>query len=902
MSDHFASGGRLAASGLAHGLHTAKLPNGLKVIIKEDHRTPVAICNVWVRVGSNREPDALRGWSHGIEHMLFKGTDDRDEGDFANEVAEAGGSTNAGTGYETTNYHITTPAAALSTAVDILADALFHSTFEPASLDAERQVLVHENHMYDDIPFGFGITWRWGMELTFDSSPYHHPIGGRDENLLERDRKDIMAFWRSAYRPDNMTVVIVGDVDPDEAFALILDKFDDPGVQFPETTAPDVGIVAEPPTEPAHKGLRLRLERGDLTKVYAKLIFPGPGDRDGLDHVLSVVNRVLSDGRSCRLYRQLHEEKKLVDNFAVMTETGPREGVVLVDIETDAARLPAALVEIARILEDLNRDSCTDLELERARTRVSRSFLFGAETVQGQAATIGHHEVVDDLPGAFNFPDRVARVTRDDVAALCQGIFRLGNLNCLIYLPEDIDTAAHGIPTEADELKALLEPVLGDKSAGEIPTAATLTASADFTATARPRAPGQAAESFRTEQLANGVEVCYRVDPAVPVLALALTLKGGTTTETSANAGLATLTQMVQIKGTGNLDAQTLHEILEGDGATLSPLADRDYCGMVLSGLADRMDQALDLTAQLIHAPSFLESEIEQERRLALEQLAAITDSPFQAAAVKLRELVYGDHPYGRPLVGTEDSLPGMCRDDLVNRHRRIWTKDNLQIVASGDLEPDRFLAKLETLLAGLPSGTGDSAPSPGPTLVPDGIVFARIDKKQNQSVVLVAWPGPRTPAENRVPLVMMKEVLNGQSGRLFESLRNRRSLCYNTGTLSTAGFGQGMFMGYVLTAPDTEEAARDALVAELQGLTETLVPADEFERARAKLLGNLLIGAQSNGARVGRSLRDRVYGRDPNDLVQLLEAVTACTAEQVRLVAETMIDPDNRFEVTLGP
>ncbi len=708
-----------------------------------------------------------------------------------------------------------------------------------------------------------------------------------------------MAFWRSAYRPDNMTVVVVGDVDPADTFALILDKFADPGVQFPETTAPAVGIVAEPPTEPAHTGLRLRIERGDITKVYAKLIFPGPGDRDGLDHVLSVVNRVLSDGRSCRLYRQLLEEKKLVDNFAVMTETGPREGVVLVDIETDAERLPAALVEIARILEDLNRDSCTDLELERARTRVARSFLFGAETVQGQAATIGHHEVVDDLPGAFNFPDRVARVTPDDVAALCQRIFRLGNLNCLIYLPEDTETAAHGIPTGAEDLQALLAPVLSDKSPGEIPTAATV---ADLAATARPRVQRQAAESFLTEHLANGVEVCYRVDPAVPVLTLAMTLKGGTTTETSADAGLSTLTQMVQIKGTGDLDAQTLHEILEGDGAALSPQTDRDYCGLVLSGLADRMDQALDLTAQLIHAPSFLESEIEQERRLALEQLAAIADSPFQAAAVKLREMVYGDHPYGRPLVGTVDSLPGICRDDLVNRHRRFWTADNLQIVASGDLEPDRFLAKLETLLDGLPPGSGESIPSPGPTLVPNGIVSARIDKKQNQSVVLVAWPGPRTPAENRVPVIMLKEVLNGQSGRLFESLRNRRSLCYNTGTLSTAGFAQGMFMGYVLTAPDTEDAAREALVAELQNLAETLVPTEEFERARAKLLGNLLIGAQSNGARVGRSLRDRVYGRDPNDLVQLLEAVAACTAEQVRLVAETMIDPDNRFEVTLGP
>ncbi|MFT7699052.1 MAG: putative Zn-dependent peptidase, partial [Candidatus Krumholzibacteriia bacterium] len=105
---------------LAEGLHTARLSNGLRVIIREDQRSGVAICNVWVKVGSNREPEPMRGWSHGIEHMLFKGTSERGEGDFAREVAEAGGATNAGTGYETTNYHITVPAENLPQAIDIL--------------------------------------------------------------------------------------------------------------------------------------------------------------------------------------------------------------------------------------------------------------------------------------------------------------------------------------------------------------------------------------------------------------------------------------------------------------------------------------------------------------------------------------------------------------------------------------------------------------------------------------------------------------------------------------------------------------------------------------------------------------------------------------------------------------
>ena len=151
---------------------------------------------------------------------------------------------------------------------------------------------------------------------------------------------------------------------------------------------------------------------------------------------------------------------------------------------------------------------------------------------------------------------------------------------------------------------------------------------------------------------------------------------------------------------------------------------------------------------------------------------------------------------------------------------------------------------------------------------------------------------------------MMLKEVLNGQSGRLFESLRNRRSLCYNTGTLSTAGFGQGMFLGYVLTAPETENEARDALVDELaEHDRNRWSPTVEFERARAKLLGNLLIGAQSNGVPGGPDparprlrpgpQRSGPAGRSDRRLHR---------RRGPRGGRDAMVDPDKRFEVTLGP
>lgn len=902
MTDHFPPDGLLRPCSLAPGLHTARLADGLKVLVKEDHRTPVAVCNVWVRVGSNREPEKLRGWSHGIEHMLFKGTGRRSEGDFAREVAAAGGSTNAGTGYETTNYHITLPAENLAVAVDILGDALLHSVFAADSLDAERQVLVHENHMYDDIPFGFGVTWRWGTELAFDRSPYRHPIGGRDENLLERGREDILAFYRSAYRPDNMTVVIVGDVDPAAAFALVQEKFSSDPAATPPASDPEVVMVGRPLTEQPHDRCRIRIEHGDIKRAYCKLIFPGPGEQDGLLPVLSVVRRALSDGRSCRLYRRIQEELKLVDDFAVMTETGPREGVIIVDLETDARRLPEAIRAVAGTLADLGRQGCTAAELDRARVRSARAFLFGEETVQGQASTLGHHEAMDDLPGAFDFPSRVAAVTAADVARFCARTFGRNDLSCVVYLPEGTDPAACGIPTDADALEELLAEVLPGRATDTGPSpgdAPPLPGPAVHLARNN-AAPGGA--PFHTTTLPGGAAFCCRVDHSLPILSMTLTTRGGATGESGASAGLSALAQMVQVKGAGDLTGEAIHEILEGQGASLSPRAERDFTGFSFSGLSDRLDRALELTGLLAAAPSFPPAEIEQERRLALEQLASLDDSPFQAAVVRLREMLYGEHPYGRPLAGTAASLPLLTREHLLAHHRRTWTAANLQIVASGSFDPEVLAQRLDGVLRDLPAGEPSARPDPGPALALTGVDSRRVTRDQNQSVVLLGWPGPLTPDQDRAPLMMLKELLNGQAGRLFESLRNRRSLCYNTGTLSTAGFGQGMFLAYVLTAPASEDAARQALLDELDLMTRTLAEPGEFERARAKLIGSLLISSQSNAGRVVRADQDLMFGRDPNDLPRLVEMIRACRPGDVRQVAGALLTPDRRLEVTIGP
>ncbi len=888
----FIPDGKLHPNDLAPGLFTALLDNGLRVIIRENHRTPVAICNVWVGTGSNREPEALRGWSHGTEHMLFKGTARRGEGDFAREVAEAGGSTNAGTGYETTNYHITLPADKLPVAVDILSDALFHSAFAAPALDAEREVLVHENHMYDDVPFGYGVTWRWGMELAFDVSPYRHPIGGRDENLRERSREQIIAYWRSSYRPDNAVVVLVGDFAAEDAFALVRRKFG--SVRGPDGPPdPRTAMVENPPTEPRHDAPRLRIEQGDIKKCYAKLVFPAPGDKQDPGQVMGVIRQILAEGRSSRLYREIQEERQLIDDFVVMMETGPREGVAVIDLETDTGRLPAALEAVAAILEDIKRTGGTDEELKRARVRVVRGFHFGAETVQGQAAVMGRYTLLDDLPGAFAFPERVACVTRTDVAAMAARVFALDQLSVVIYAPESADL--EGLPRDADGLREHLQDVLTSESqpapAKDLVSTPAGSRSAD----------GGIVNPFVTEHLPCGAEISYRLDRTLPVFALSLTTIGGACTETTSDSGLAALTAAVQVKAAGGLDPATLHGRLEAEGAGVSPSTERDFSGLVLSGLTERMEIPLRLLADLILRPDFPDAEIEQERRLALEELASLQDNPLQLGVMELRRMLYGDHPYGRPLAGTTESLPGLKRQQLLAAHAAAWTTGNLLLTLSGDFDPDVLLPRLDGILAGLPGGRRER-PTVEPARTPEGVETRRLQRKINQCVLLLGWPGPLEPNEDRPARMLFKEILNGQSGRLFDALRNKRSLCYNTGVMSTAGFGQGMFLGYVLTAPESEDEARAAMLAELARMRESAVSAAELDRARAKLVGNLLIAAQSNYARVGRAARNRIYDRPADDLDDLVAALGEVAPANIQAMAAKLVAEDRRCEVAVSP
>ena len=199
------------AAGLSQGVVKKVLPNGLTVLIKAVHSAPVVAVNAWVRVGSVNELDKERGITHFIEHMLFKGTDKLKVGELDRLVKAAGGYNNAHTRYESTDFIDVLPADKLEVGVVSMADALQHSTFDAKELDKERVVVLEELHRAQDNP-GFE-TWNKLTNLAFTKHPYQYPIIGYKERLKTMDRQLLVDYWKRWYKPQNIIVVIVGDVD-----------------------------------------------------------------------------------------------------------------------------------------------------------------------------------------------------------------------------------------------------------------------------------------------------------------------------------------------------------------------------------------------------------------------------------------------------------------------------------------------------------------------------------------------------------------------------------------------------------------------------------------------------------------------------------------------------------------
>lgn len=355
---------------------------------------------------------------------------------------------------------------------------------------------------------------------------------------------------------------------------------------------------------------------------------------------------------------------------------------------------------------------------------------------------------------------------------------------------------------------------------------------------------------YRTT-LSNGMVALVTENPTADIIAARLFIRAGSRWETAAQAGLSHLITAVLTKGTDRFSSLEIAEQVETVGASLNTDTSTDYFLLSLKTVSADFPQILKLAAALLRTPTFPETELELERRLTLQAIRSQQEQPFTLAFDQLRTMMYGNHPYALPGLGTEATVTTLTRTDLQQYHATHFRPDNLVVSLSGRITPDAAIALLQETF-------GDwAAPSqPLPTIefpaVQSKPLCQAISQTTQQSILMVGYltPGVSNPTvlPDYVALKLLNTHLgNGLSSRLFVELREKRGLAYEVSAFYTTRLDAAQFVAYMGTASDNTAIALEGLQSELDRVQAIELEPHELQAAKNKLLGQYALGKQTN-------------------------------------------------------
>jgi zinc protease len=401
------------------------LPNGLRYVVLEDHAAPVVSLQIYVRCGGVNEQGPLAGVSHFLEHMVFKGTAKVSAGEISRVVESNGGSINAATGMEMTNYYIDMPSDLFDKAFDVLAESVVNPTFPPVEFEKERGVILEEIRRRNDDPQS--PLWDNFLEALYRRTPYRNNVIGSEKTIREMTRDMMVGQHQKFYVPSNMVVVVAGDVKSSLAVKRIKDFFG----KLPKVPAPAQPSLFEPPSDDPV----VRTITRPAKQAHVALGFTGPVLSDRSQVAMDTLAVVLGGGQGSRLYQSLREQKGLVWSVGSSFITHAGSGVLGIFAECPPERARGLENEVYLLLYEAESDGFAAEELERAKAQMRASWLFGQETYHGQASQWGFYSTLG-RPGLMKtYLSDLDQVTVQDLRELLKTYFGSRRLSGSIVVP-----------------------------------------------------------------------------------------------------------------------------------------------------------------------------------------------------------------------------------------------------------------------------------------------------------------------------------------------------------------------------------------------------------------------------------------------------------------------------------
>ncbi len=848
------------------------LPNGLRLIVHEDHKAPIVAVNVWYHVGSKNEKQGRTGFAHLFEHLMYNGSENYDK-DFFGPLEQAGATDmNGTTNEDRTNYFQNVPTNAVDLALWMESDRMGHLTgaISQPKLDEQRGVVQNEKRQGENEPYG--KVWDFLTPKLYPTNhPYSWSVIGSMGDLDAAKLEDVKEWFQNYYGAANAVVVVAGDIDPQTAKQKVEKYFGD--------------IPAGPPVarQQAWVAKRTGSQRGIMqdrvpqARIYKVWNIPGWNTADG--DYLTLVSNVLSSGKTSRLFKRLVYDEEIATDVSASLDLREIGGLFVIEASarpgTDLSRVEKAVdEELARFLAT----GPTAAEVRRVKTQYRAGFIRGVERIGGfggKSDVLAQGEVFAGRPDFYQVRlDRVARATAPQLLASAKRWLSDGVYNLEVHpYPEHL-AAKSG----ADRSK--------------LPAAGT--------------PPDTKFPELERATLSNGLKIVLAQRRAIPQVRLELLLDAGFAADQAGIPGTASLAMAMLDEGTARRTSLQISDELAQLGANLGTGSKLDVSSVSLEALKENLDPALDIFGDVILNPTFPRTDFERLKKQRLAQIQQEKADPVGLALRVFPGLVYGPaHAYANPWTGsgTEESTARIRREDLTRFHQAWFKPNHATLVVVGATTMAEMKPKLERLFASWKAGDVPAKNIATVNRQRRPVVYM-IDRPGSlQSVIIAGHIAPPKANPQEVTIETMNGVLGGDfSSRVNMNLREDKHWSYGAYTFFRDARGQRPFVAYAPVQTDKTKEAIVELDKELRGIVKDrpIEPA-ELSRAQAALTLTLP-GSWETMSALSASIGNIVtYGLDDRYYDTFAEKVRSQTIASVTAVAGEIVHPDQLVWVVVG-
>ena len=848
------------------------LANGLTVLVHEDHKAPIVAVNTWYHVGSKNEKPGKTGFAHLFEHLMFSGSDDFNH-TYINAMEKIGATNlNGTTNNDRTNYFENVPTSMLDYVLFAESDRMGHllGVLDQKKLDLQRGVVQNEKRQGENQPYG--VTEQLLVDNTYPvGHPYSWTVIGSMKDLDAASLSDVQEWFKTYYGPNNVTVVIAGDITPEVAREKV-EKYYGEIPAGPPIDKQEVWIAKRSGT---HRGwVQDRVPQARLYRVWNVPEFGSPEEAQ-----LDLVEEVLGRGKTSRLYKRLVYKDQIATSATANNDTNEIGG----QFDFTLTAVPGG---------DLNK-------VEKAADEELQNFLKNgptpAELQLAKTQILGSYARIVERIGGFG--------GKSDLLARCQS-FR-GNPDCYKdYLkwvkaatPASVKKAANDWLTDGDYVLEVH------------PYPTTFRTDAKLDRSKEP-APGEPVSlnlpSLQKATLSNGLKVVLAERHTAPVVNFTLMVNSGYSADSADATGTASFEQRMLEEGTPTRDSLKIGEELESLSANFNAGASLDYSVVSLNTLKSTMDPSLDIYADLILHPAFPQKEFV---RLQKERIAAIQREKVTPQAMALRvvpTLLYGaGHPYALPFTGTgtEASVNKMTREDLAKFHETWFKPNNATLLVVGDTSLAELKPKLEKLLASWKPGDVPQRTVPQVAEPAKDVVYLIDRPGSGQSVIFGAQLAPPQNDPDALALQLVNDIFGGKfSSRINMNLREDKHWSYGVRSVLAGAKGQRPYISISAVQTDKTKESMVELVKEYNNVVSSKpITEEEFKdeqtNATLALPGSFETVQQLSGA-YGNILQ---FGLPEDYYNTFTQKALALTPDSANEIAKKYILPDHLIWVVVG-